>query len=236
MYFLFFIFYFSCVAFSYLTKQNWNSINKIIINKEKYSQEELKIINNIIYSNYKNWAFYKSYQIKQFHFYKCKQITQTELNLYASTGLQKAIANYNPNKNTTFSNYAIKYIIGEVYNGMTILQPLNLLSIQKRKITFNKRISTNQKVELINEDEYLFDTKILQNYHLNSYANYYEIWEIISFLNISETTTKILPLKYDFDFSTIRSNKQISILLNCSEENIRQHLHKFKTLYKLHLL
>jgi DNA-directed RNA polymerase specialized sigma subunit len=218
-------------VFLYLTKINWLHINKFIINKHKYSQQQINQINQIIYSHYQTWAFYKSYQFKNLHFYKCKEIKQNELNLYASIGLQKAIRNYNPNKNTTFSNYAIKYIIGELYNGITIMQPLNALTKNERKKSFNKRITNDHhKIILASDNNFMFDN-ILQPYDSNLHKKYEQIWENIFLMDISQSTKKIVQLKYDFDFTKLRSNKDISIILDCSEENVRQHINKFKILY-----
>lgn len=221
-------------VFLYLTKTKWTNINKFLINKNKYTNEQVDTINKIIYKNYENWAFYTSYQFKKFHFFKCKEIPQYELNLYASLGLNKAIQKYNPNKNVTFSVYAKSYIYGELYNGITELYPINTFAKDERSKSIYNRNNITTISLLIRNDDYMFKTITSQTNMINSklYKRYEELWNIIFSIDIPLLTKNIIQLKYSFDFNKIRSNKQISILLCCSEENVRQHINKFKNKLK----
>ena len=54
------------------------------------------------------------------------------------------------------------------------------------------------------------------------YEKYKIIWNKIN--NLDSFTIKILSLKYDFEFNKLRSNKNISNLMCCSEENIRKSI------------
>ena len=51
-----------------------------------------------------------------------------------------------------------------------------------------------------------------------------ELW--IKIENLDPFLKRIFYLKYDFEFNIIRSNKHISELMCCSEENIRKNLVK----------
>ena len=201
--------------------------------EQKEQKEQKEQINRMIYSHYEKWAFYKASQFKKFHYYKCKEIRQQELNLYASIGLIKAIQNYNPYKcqNTTFSIYSINYIMGELYNGMTILQPISILTKTERKKGYNKKYSPT----LVGDDEYLFDSNPTlfdknnyNNNHNNLHNQYKELWTTIQSMKIPRLTKTVVFLKYSFDFKKNKSNKDVSIMLGYSEETIRQHINLFK--------
>lgn len=233
----------------YINKHQWTTINSFLKKKNFTTIEQKEQINKIIYSHYEKWAFYKASQFKQFHYYKCKEIRQQELNLYASIGLIKSIQNYDPCKceNTTFSIYSLNYVIGELYNGMTILQPMSILTKTERKKSYNKRIdNTKYTTTLVGDDNYLFDSNPIlfdkNNYNNNLYDNNLydnnlynsceELWTTIESMKIPHLTKTIINLKYSFDFEKTISNKDISIMLGYSEETIRQHVNQFKNCFK----
>jgi hypothetical protein len=37
-------------------------------------------------------------------------------------------------------------------------------------------------------------------------------------------------LKYDVEFNTVRSNKEVAVLMACSEETVRTRLHRVRTM------
>jgi len=190
-----------------------------------------------IYIHYEKWAYYQAYQFKKFHVYKCRKITQQELNLYASIGLSKAITCYNPlkcKKTTTFSLYALYFIMGELHNGLTDLQPINILTKREKiksktenekskKYNYNK---ISNDVILVGKKEYLLDIRRTPNY--NEYLKYETFWNNIYNMNIPLFVKKIIILKYSFEFKQIRSNKKISQILGCSEEWVRQNINNYK--------
>jgi hypothetical protein len=197
----------------YINKKQWSQINSFLTNKnfsiieQKEQQKQKEQINKMIYSHYEKWAFYKASQFKQLHFYKCKEIRQQELNLYASIGLNKAIQNYDPCKcvNTTFSIYSINYIMGELYNGMTILQPISILTkTERKKGYYNRNDNSKYTTTLVGDDEYLFDSNSIlfdqNNYNHNNLHNQYkELWSTIETMKIPHLTKTIVFLKKDLD-------------------------------------
>jgi hypothetical protein len=211
-------------AYSYINNNQWITINTFLSNNREHpSINQDKIIYNIIYSNYKDWAFYNAYKFKQLHKYKCSQIKQQELNLYASLGLIKAIRNYDPSKNATFSIYASKYIFGELYNGMTELQTV-LLFTHREKIY-------KKPMLVVGNDDYIFDKNIHSNQDYgndNNYKKHDDFWSKIYLMDISAITKKIIILKFSFDLQEVKSNKEISNILGYSEETIRKHIIQFK--------
>ena len=227
----------------YITQPQWKIINSFLTNQKVSTPEQKKELNKMIYFHYEKWAVHQAYEFKKFHNYKCNGIKQSELNLYSSLGLIKAIQKYDPFKceNTTFSVYALKYIMGELYNGMTELQPTSLLEKSERKKKYCKRNNQskyNVKPILIGNNHFLIDNNKLHNsnspynkydnYDYHSYKKYEYIWSMIESMDIPIITKKIINLKLSFDFKKIRSNKKISEILGYSEETIRRHIIEFK--------
>jgi hypothetical protein len=61
----------------------------------------------------------------------------------------------------------------------------------------------------------------------------YEIWNVIN--NFDPFTKRVYQLKYDYEFNKIRTNKEIALLMACSEEYVRQKLidsQKLKMIYE----
>jgi len=222
------------LVFSYLDKTQWKYIHSILAYKTKttFCQEKIQKINNIIYVNYFPWATAYARQFKQFHYHKCKEIPQQELNLYALTGLNKAIQKYQPTKyeNATFSSYAKKYIIGELYLGMTELQPLTIVPKSERKkgALTRKRPIDSSLFFLMGDDEYLVDECNNRNNHMQPTRIQCEnMWLQIDSANCSILVKQMIHLKFSFDFNKINSNQKIAKLLGYSEEYVRQELRAF---------
>jgi hypothetical protein len=117
---------------------------------------------------------------------------------------------------------------GELYNGMSDLQPINSLTKSERKKSIYNRNRDMKKISpnLGSNNDYLFVTDI--KYDSNSYKKNEKLWKHIFEMDIPLITKNIIKLKYSFEFIKIRSNKQISLLLCCSEENVRLNINVFK--------
>lgn len=107
----------------YLSTIEWKNINYIL--NHRNSSPELRVkVKNIIYNCYEKWAFSMVHLIRNKHWEKCGPIQVDELKLYAYIGLRKAIINYDSTKYNQFTNYAVKYIYNEVFNGIYELSPI----------------------------------------------------------------------------------------------------------------
>jgi hypothetical protein len=113
---------------------------------------------------------------------------------------------------------------------MRIKNKTNYTSLELKN--YNKLLQTR----LVDySDEWQFDKlkEYNKNFILDKFEiqeSYMEFWRKISLLK--PFFRNILYLKYDFEFNKIRSNKKISELLCCSEENIRYNLRKAVILIK----
>ena len=234
MYFLLFlIFIYKCYAYhkfknKFLDLNQWEMINKIIINTDKNSEMRKKI-NKIIYMYYNDWSYCKAIEFKKFHYYKCKNIPLLELYLYSNSGLLKAITNYNGKSN--FTNYAKLYVKGELHKGLTELYPI--CSISKKERSRKKTISDINNYKRTN----LLDTKIIKydnliykigikNDHYNYINNwdegnekYEEFWEKINALQPFEKN--LIYSKFDYNLNKKVSNGYLSKKFGYSEEYIR---------------
>jgi hypothetical protein len=235
----------------YLTNSQWSSIRKILcfINSEKEVKKEYQImkikINKIIYNKYENLAYIKAYHFKKLHFYKCKHIPLIELSLYSRSGLYKAIQNYNPEYN--FTSILHIYIRSELLKGLTELYPICRVSKSERRCRKNflykengidkdnNNVDNNVELErkrrnyvkslnteFVGTNGWLIDNNKKEKTILSKIIeenNYQELWEKVILLKPIQSN--IFQLKYDFYFTPLRTNLEISKLLNYSEEYIR---------------
>ena len=213
-----------------LTKTQWSLIDRLLINPNTTIYYKNKIY-DILYKHYQQWAFTKAYKFKQLHQYKCKHISIFELNNYASYGLYKSIKKYNTLYKYPFDKFAEIYIHSELIKAITDLHPISRIPKHERKKGYGltKNNSKKAKIQLIGENEWIFDNltkgKQLENLPFDSqlYNDYFfQIWLKINVLD--NFKKRIMSLKYNFFFEKIRSNKEVSELMGCSEEWVRQNI------------
>jgi RNA polymerase sigma factor (sigma-70 family) len=214
----------------YLSKTQWSLIDRLLINPNTPLEHKIKI-HEIIYKYYEQWAFTKAYQFKQLHQYKCKHITIFELNNYACYGLHKSIKKYNSFYKYPFNQFAEIYIHSELIKAITDLHPISRIPKYERKKGYGttKNNSKKSKIQLIGENEWILDKltmgKQLENLPFDNllYNNIFiEIWLKIN--ELDSFKKRIISLKYNFFFEKIRSNKEVSELMGCSEEWVRQNI------------
>jgi len=216
-------------ARGYIKYQSWNQIRSLLAHPSiTYKMKE--IIDKKIYYYYEFLALKQTNIFYKKYWKYCTHIPKNELAIYALYGLNKAIQTYNPKY--VFYTHALTYINGELFRGLTDLQPLTNLPKQYRKNTAWKNnneklfeIKTNpvliqnewQIDKLINNKNENMDNSIIKYY--NKIYKYQQIWEKIS--RLDAITRRIYSLKYDYEFNTIRSTKVVGELMCCSDEQIR---------------
>ena len=233
MMFLLIIIFIQCICSlksnNYLSKPQWAKINSLI----KKTDIPLVVrdkINNILYTYYEKWALKKAKEFKRFHKHKCINIKLDELELYSKFGLHKATLNYNGN--SSFVNYADKYILGELYNGLTKLHTLTILpeSYRKKNIENKKNVKNIpmnvMDTQFVSFDNYwIFDNhyKHIENQHLNNIIVNDEQTVLVNYIHskLDTFSKRVFYYKYDMNFKPIRSNKVIAELMCCSEEKVR---------------
>lgn len=219
-----------------LTKPQWNQIKTLLCHPSTTPIMQRKI-RNVLYQNYENWAIHQAYEFKKYHTYKCRTITIDELKTYAQHGLIQAIQNYNPQNYTysPFTEYVKPYIKGELYKGMTNLQPLTILP-KKYRISSKWALQNRKKYRktlnpiFIGLDHWMIekrqDTQISPTIHFYEQRDkYIYIWATIYKVLINDPFSKrVIEHKYNFEFQKRNSNKYIAELMGCSEETIRKKI------------
>lgn len=221
----------------YLNNDQYYSIIKLIRNKQLLPKQRV-LINNILYKSHEKYALKKSLLFKRRHYYKCKRISNEEINQYARSGLHKALKNYNGKTNFTY--YAGLYINYELNNALTDAYSLSIIPTRMRQQskknytqeeinTYNRLIEVDMHSNINHWNNNIYYSKSIIS-KIDSMEKYKIIWDNINHLDAD--IKYIIHLKYDYEFNEIRSNKDISLLLCCSSESIRLKIKKFKVLMK----
>jgi hypothetical protein len=229
----------------YLTNENYKIIISLIKNPLTKSYQREKI-NKIMYYSYENWAVKKAFEFKKKHSYKCRDIQNAELFLYTKYALYKSIVKYNGQ--IPFINYSMIYISASLNDAITDRFSLSILPKNYRR-----KSKRNFTLDEINNYNRLLHVKMIDSNYDNKLSflkkkgyessegidnNYYDskmnsIWNIIN--NFDPFTKRVYQLKYDYEFNKIRTNKEISVLMACSEEYIRKKItdsQKLETIYE----
>ena len=206
------------VQHKYLTYKNWEQINSLIKNPTLTNEMRVKI-NRYIYIYYDHWSYMKAYNFKYFHKHKCRHISVNELYTYASIGLMQSIEKYNGNN--YFSQYADIYIKGKLYDAITELHPItNIPKKERVKKNINRSIIYNN----LNKEWQIDKVENKENilYSILQKNNNKIMWDKI--YKLSPFKKRIISYKFNSAFDIIRTNKEISKLMFCSEEHVRNNL------------
>lgn len=202
-------------------------INKILQNQQ-ITPYQKKFIHNTLYKSYEKLAIKKACEFKNFHYYKCKNIYEDELILYAKVGLWKSIINfkgYAPLER--YCDIYIKHELNECLNdkySLSIL-PKSIRSKSKRNMTDIEKKNYNSLLTVSNECWHFQYTDLkMDNILFNEY--FADKWHFIN-TSMDMSTKIILYLKYDFYFNKKMTNKQISDIIHFSEEYVRLKNIKF---------
>jgi hypothetical protein len=213
MYKIIIFLYFIANVYSYLTVPQWNTINKLIKNKETPVLLRNKI-NNIIFMNYYNKTRYESYMFKvKYNLIKTRYCR--EIDDYAYIGLFKAIQKYDGRG--YFYNYAKNIIYFELIKSFSELLNVNILP---HYLKHNKKIIIDKEKYKINYNKnFVFEKK---EQDILFYKE--DIIEKVNHLDIKLQI--IFYYKYGIHLDQKVSNKVIAEMLNCSEESIRLKIKK----------
>lgn len=210
---------------SYLTPTQWTIIdNSIRYYRQMESMEYIEPIHEFLYSNHHNWTLhFTNTFVKQNNFY-LNQNQKSELYVYATRGLLKAINNYNGYGN--FYNYGKIYMNGELYKGISDLGPLRLLPHSYR---------VNKKWKHKNKSKYDFYNQQIEHIHWTSSCisniNTNTKMNILSIINELDNQDRMLfSLRYDQDMNKKYTLKQIGDFYGYSSETIRK---KIKNLHNI---
>ena len=214
------------ILLSYLTSYKWKLI-KSILNNDKCTDDIKHETKKIIFNNYSNLTKKITYLFINNNKKTVKNIKFNELNMYAMTGLVKAIDNYEYNSNYSFATYAIPYIKSDLYKGITDLTPLKLLPHHYRinnkwkKNNMNLYKKSMKTINTYGSDDWILD-KYIENNKLNEYI---KINDLVH--DLRPELRRIFYYRYNKNMNI----KKIAELMCFSDETIRKSL----TLIHLHI-
>jgi RNA polymerase sigma factor (sigma-70 family) len=204
--------------------------------------DQRNYIDKVLYKSYENYAVKKAVEFKKFHMHKCKNIVIDDLILASKVGLFKSIEKYNGN--SSFIYFSDIYIKGELFK--TLTEYYSISNVPKKFRIQNKSNYTSYELKkykkqlnpiFVSYPNYWQFDKYKNSNNINNFDNFEKlkrVWQIIN--KLDPFTKRIFYLKYDVEFNKIRSNKKLSELLCCSEENIRIKLKKSSVSLKKSLM
>lgn len=218
----------------HLSSHQMNIITNLIKNEILDVYQRSKI-DTILYNAYEKWAVKKAKDFKKFHKYKCRNIDVNDLVLSSKFGLLKSIKKYNGKSH--FLYFSDIYVKSELLKTLTEYHtfsglPKYLRTKSKKEFSENQLIAykENLKPNFVSySNKWVFDMysyeenpldKLIHEYQINEIKN--KIWEKVSKLTFIKKT--IFSLRYDYDFQVLRTYKNISKIMNLSEETIRTHV------------
>ena len=231
---LFFIYLFY-VAYSYILKNQFQLINKLI-QHPKLQPDQREKINLVLYKSYEKWAIGRAKLFKEKHYFKCNKISLSELSLYSKVGLYKSILKYNGKAD--FNYFASLYIDFECKKALTDAYSLSSLPkkirVQSKKNMNQDEINAYKKLLFIDsysDVRHLYQknqdlpNNCIENYYLYDRIN--TIWMFIED-NLSPFEIRIMKLKYNYFFTEQKNNMVIAELMCCSRETVRKTLISIK--------
>ena len=211
-----------------ITNYQWNVITAAL-QEPTTSPTSKKYITHFLYQRFQPFVFSHMNTFSRFHKRKTQHISKEELLTYGKMGLYAACTNYNGN--SSFTQYASTYIHGALYNCITKNHPISKIParIRRRKTTQTSEYNyetlgyVQPNIYLGGRYQQLKSNIIYESSQDND--TYKQIWNRIN-AHPNLAVRRIFHYKFDFYFNIIRSNKHISFLMCCTEENIRKHVSK----------
>jgi hypothetical protein len=209
----------------YLTPGQWGSIRRILTHPDT-PIHILQKTRKVIYIHYEKWAFHRTTIFRENRRGLCRRIFNSELSIYASRGLIKAIekCDFSVLQNTPFSKYASKWVDYELLDGMTELQPLTVLPkrLRKRKGIHDRH---SYRIEHLGNRDYILSKQ--SQFYTRNYGfthEYDDAWEKVNTVVNSSFAQRAFRLKFSETFVQMRTNAEVAELMASSEETVRDSL------------
>ena len=212
------------VAFKLLTKSQWFDIQYYIVAPDT-TPSMMEKVRHILFHRYVPLAHSMTKNFRKFHRRKSQSISEGDMLFLAYKGLYDSVRNYNGKY--SFTKYAKIYINGALYKSLTVHNPISKLSTNERRFRVTDKDSDYYELRkniYLNTRDYL-RSKLQpepSDYH------YSRKWKIIN--TFSPFVRRCFYYRFDFYFNTIRTNKNVGVLMCCSEELVRRNIANYITL------
>ena len=210
-----------------LTKSQWRTLQYYIQCKTTIvTPSMMEKVQTILYARHVPLMKNTISEFRRFHKYKCRHVSQWDLEQYASVGLLHSIKNYNGR--SVFHQYAKIYIQGALYKAMTKHYPISKISAKerkKRKMPKAFDFETCGINDVHQNNWYLGKMDYLKNESPITHYNddLRDLW--INIYRLDPMSKRIFNMKFDYHFHVLRSNREIAEYFACSEETVRKHIH-----------
>lgn len=216
--------FFALIESLHLTPQQMYSARGLLMNPA-LTVAQRQSVQNLLYVSHEKWAIKKAKEFKQFHHYKCRDISTDELVLSSRIGLLKSSKKYDGR--SAFVRFSEIYVKSELLRTLTMrLSITNCISTSDRL-----KSSHSAKMARVSDMlDRLVPTETPTPEETQKISEFYKsVWQFVD--THDAFTKRVIWLKYDYEFKVQRSNKQIAELMCCSEETVRKSVVKYSDNY-----
>jgi len=202
-----------------VTPNQWKILQSYIVSVDTTESMRQKI-HYILFERHIPLVYGITNAFRNEHYRKSKNIGKDDMISYACKGLYDAVKKYNGR--SSFVYYAKIYINGELYNCLTINNPITIMSKQQRRQKVENTQSEYFEIRkniYLDKRDYLPSVKQLPNVIVYSYM---ETWNKIN--SFPPFVKRCFHLKFDFYFNKVRSNRHVAELMCCKEEWVRRNI------------
>ena len=212
--------FFSCIsAYKMITPNQWKRLQSYIVSVDTTESMREKI-HYILFERHIPLVYGITNAFRATHYRKSKNIDKGDMFSHACKGLYDAVKKYNGK--SSFVKYANIYINGELYNCLTVNNPISIMSKQQRRRKVeNASLEYFEMRKNIYLDKRDFLPSVKQIPSEMVYL-YMETWNKIN--NFSPFVKRCFYLKFDFYFNKVRSNRHVAELMCCQEEWVRRNI------------
>ena len=207
----------------HLSPQQIYSIRGLLL-RSPLNEEQRASLQNLLYVTHEKWAVKQAVQFKELHSYKCRDISTEELVLSSKLGLLKSSKRYNGL--ATFVRFSEIYVKSELLRTMTTRLSTTTCISKKDRMRSVKNRETSVVPNKIYSYTNSLSSTLPSPYKKQSRSNFYDFaWQYVDTLDAF--TKHIVTLKYDYEFNVKRTNRNIAVIMCCSEETVRKAFNLF---------
>ena len=207
--------FFALIESLHLTPQQMYSARGLLMNPA-LTVAQRQSVQNLLYVSHEKWAIKKAKEFKQLHHYKCRDISADELVLSSRIGLLKSSKKYDGR--SAFVQFSEIYVKSELLRTLTMR-----LSSTRDRLKSTQSAKITRVVEMLDR---LVPTETPTPEENQKTSDFYKsVWQFVD--TFDAFTKRVIWLKYNYEFKAQRSNRQIAVLMCCSEETVRKSVVKF---------
>ena len=210
---------FSVASYKMITPSQWDFLHHYLKSPSTTPSMKNKA-NLILFHRHLPLVHKMVYDFRAYHKRKSMNIMNDDLLFYGYKGLYDSVRKYNPEYN--FVQFAKIYIQGALYKGISVHNPISKQSMKERR---KRVVFKDAAIYELRRNYYLRHKDFIASpkpIYEDDYL-YAQIWNKIN--DFKPFAKRLFYLKFDFYLNKIRSNKEVALLMDCSEEWARRNIH-----------